>query len=364
MTSKVKDDFLLCSQCFSDQGLKLNAEQIGKRKDIICKNCKSKDGSKLIKEDIKNLCYIFFVRGTIENFEYGGFPVIQMNEAHYGKTNVDLSQHLEKDIKLIEEAGKIGLFYYPPRFWMFGEIEPLKSLQTDSRDVIIQEILKKYPTRYLNEDDHFYRLRKNPEKPENSDEYDTPPAEFIGNGRLDDIDFPLLYGSQDLQVCIHECRITVEDKIFVSTLKPNRKLKLLDLTELIYEEGVTEFESLDLAIHFLFLAKDHSYEICRKIARKAFEVGFDGIIYPSYFSYIRNGLIPFDTVYGISIRRIKAYNDYAKAQIIPNLAIFGRPIKEDILKVECINKVLINQIFYQTSLGPAYHNGFGDSSDS
>jgi hypothetical protein len=42
---------------------------------------------------------------------------------------------------------------------------------------------------------------------------------------------------------VHECRLTVEDELFVSALVPRRELRLLDLTELL-EEGVTEFESL------------------------------------------------------------------------------------------------------------------------
>ena len=61
-----------------------------------------------------------------------------------------------------------------------------------------------------------------------------------------------MYASQDLQVCLHECRVTAEDKIFVATLKPVKPLKLLNLEEILVEEGVTEFESLDMAVHMLF----------------------------------------------------------------------------------------------------------------
>jgi hypothetical protein len=48
---------------------------------------------------------------------------------------------------------------------------------------------------------------------------------------------------QDLQMCVHELRLTVEDELFVATLVRRRELRLLDLTEIL-EEGVTEFESL------------------------------------------------------------------------------------------------------------------------
>jgi hypothetical protein len=216
-----------------------------------------------------------------------------------------------------------------------------------------------YPTREISPENHFYRLRLNPKTSHDTSEYDSPPDNLSGNGRFDKPGFPIMYGSQDLEICIHECRVTVEDNIYVSKLRPTRDLKLLDLTELIVEENVTEFESLDIAIHFLFLAGKHSYGICNDIAKKACECGFDGIIYPSYFSYVRTGHVPFDTIsYGISNRRIPSLKEFSKSQIIPNLALFGRPIQENKLIVDCINKVLINRVSYETTFGPAFHKAF------
>ena len=86
-----------------------------------------------------------------------------------------------------------------------------------------------------------------------------------------------MYGSQDLQICVHECRVTAEDELYLATLAPARNLQLLDLTELLSEERVTEFESLDMAIHMLFLAGTHAYEITREIARAAHAAGYDGL---------------------------------------------------------------------------------------
>jgi hypothetical protein len=39
---------------------------------------------------------------------------------------------------------------------------------------------------------------------------------------------------------------------------PRRSLRFLDLSVVLIEEHVTEFESLDMAIHMLFLAGKHS----------------------------------------------------------------------------------------------------------
>lgn len=361
MDNLEKDKHIICSNCFKDEGLRIDAAHIGIENNEKCKRCNSTDGFKLTKSLVQSLCYRFFVRGTIQRFDYGGCPLIQMNKQHYNQTDIDVSPWLIDDVKIIEQAGKIGLFYYGPRFWMFGEIEPLKSLQkVEERNQIIEILLEKYPVRDLTVEQHFYRLRKNPTIPHNFSEYDTAPERLLGDGRFDIPNFPILYGSQDLETCIHECRVTVEDDIYVSKLKPKRTLKLLDLTHILEEKNVTEFESLDMAIHFLFLAGKHSYEICREIAKKALGKGFDGIIYPSYFSYIRTGTIPFDTVCGISIRRIAQLKEHAYSQIISNLALFGRPISEGIIEVNCVNKVLINRVIYDTSFGPAYHKAYDD----
>ncbi|WP_116819351.1 RES family NAD+ phosphorylase [Pseudomonas savastanoi] len=157
-------------------------------------------------------------------------------------------------------------------------------------------------------------------------EYDSPPIALAGKGRLDSPGLPIMYGSQDIDICIHECRATTDDDIYVATLEPQRDLRLLDLTHVL-EEDVSEFESLDLAIHMLFLARSHSYGISREIALEAKNKGFDGIIYPSFFSLIRTGGHPFETAYGLSLRRFHPEKEkYAEAYTIPNFALFGRPL--------------------------------------
>src|SRR5690606_3398600 len=134
--------------------------------------------------------------------------------------------------------------------------------------------------------------------------------------------FPVMYGSQDIDICIHECRASPEDDIYVATLKALRDLRLLDLTQVL-EEDASEFESLDMAIHMLFLARSHSYDISRAIARAARDAGFDGVIFPSFFSLIRTGGHPFETAYGLSLRRIPGRNRsrYVEAITIRNFGL-------------------------------------------
>ncbi|GAA0732601.1 RES family NAD+ phosphorylase [Clostridium oceanicum] len=343
-------EFILCSDCFFDQGLKLDSFYLGVDDNNICPNCRSRKGKKLDKKTLLQLVDRFFVRGTIIKPEYGAYPIIQFNE--YQNTSIKVSNGLKKDIELIEKILKIGFFYYGPRLWMTGEIEPLKLLQNNlEREGIIKRIIKEYPDKLIKAGEIFYRLRKKPNQPSKFHEYDSPPDKSCGNGRLDSKVLPILYGSKDLQVCIHECRVTIEDELYIATLSPTRNLKLLDLTELLNEES-TEFESLDMAIHMLFLAGKHSYEISRDIALHVFSAGYDGIIYPSYFSLVRTGSRLIETVYGISIRKLPDVKNYAKSQTIQNIALFGRPIKNGDVSVKCINRLVLNTVNYDVNFGP------------
>lgn len=345
-------EIILCSNCFNDQGLKLDAYKLGIEKATFCPNCGTKEGNKLTKDLLLKLTYRFFVKGTIQRLRYGGAPIIQFNEHQYQNSDINPSNWLKEDVKLIEKTLEIGFFHYGPRLWMVGEVYPLKSLQKESeRDEIIKQIIKKYPERNFSKSRLFYRLRKDPDEPANFNEYDSPPDEFLKSNRLDSTKFPVMYGSEDLEVCIHECRVTVEDDLFFATLSPKTDLKLLDLTELLEEEG-TEFESLDIAIHMLFLAGGHSYDISRKIALAAYEADYDGLIYPSYFSLIKTGAVPFDTIYGISIRRFPMYKEHAKSQIISNIGLFGRPIKDNLVEVKNINRLVLNKVKYDVFFGP------------
>lgn len=353
MSAEANTPALLCSDCFVDEGLRIDAFKHGLEDGGRCPSCDSRVGRKLTKEHIKALAWRFFVSGTTIRGEYGAAPVIQFNEYFYGKSDISPSSWLKSDVKLIEKAVEVGFFHYGPRLWMLGEVNPLKALQgAKTRSKVIERVLKEYPQKTLAKDSPFYRLRLSPQNPADPSEYDSPPMALTGRGRLDSVGFPVMYGSQDLDICIHECRATAEDDIFIATLKAERELRLLDLTHVLKEE-VTEFESLDLAIHMLFLARAHSYEISRAIALAARDAEFDGLVYPSFFSLIRTGGHPFETAYGLSLRRVHPQAEqYGRAFTIENLALFGRPIESGSVRLHCINRLILTQIGYRGHFGP------------
>lgn len=352
MDQEISEAAVACANCFSDSGLRLDAERIGQKIDSVCPNCGHSAFKKLPLAGLEALAHRYFVWGSLQRARYGGAPLIQFNRMQ--STSIDVAPWLRSDMEFIEQVLGVGFFHYGPRYWMIGEVEPLKALQRKrSRDEVIERILVEYPSRNLDISETFYRLRISPSDPSDLSQYDGPPPQFAGKGRLDSPGKPVLYGSTDLEVCIHECRATAEDEIYVATLSPLRPLKLLDLTVLLPEEdGVTEFESLDMAVHMLFLAGKHAYRLTRVISEKAISEGFDGIIYPSYFSLLRLGLMPFQTTYGISHRRFPSQRDYEQAKTIPNLALFGRPVSTGSVAVNCVDRLLINQVSYGFHFGP------------
>ncbi|MGN8037841.1 RES domain-containing protein [Chitinophaga sp. 22321] len=324
------DDIYVCSNCFTDEGLRLEAIKIGKDDPTPCPNCQSPTGKKLGSSELYDLASTFFVNGSVFRTEYGAANAIQFNEHHYKSSDLTVPTWLKDDLELISEKLKVGFFHYGPRLWQVGEVEPLKELQDgNSRPNVINKILAEFPTRTLPEGMDFYRLRKNPQIPSNFNEYDSPPDQYLGRGRFDSQNLPVLYASQDLDICIHESRVTIEDQLYLAKLALSKPINVLDLTEAITESG-TEFESLSMAIHFLFRAPSHSYDILRDIAIAASNNKLDGIIYPSYFNQVSSS-----------------------NHTIKNIAIFGRPIANGLLRVECIDRLMLKHVQYSYHFGPA-----------
>lgn len=320
-----------------------------------CPNCGAV-ASLLDRDQLKWLTWTFFVLGSLHRSTYGAAPIIQFNE--HQKGSVRFRDALASDADLLQRVLGIGFFPYGPRLWMLGYIEPLEALIDEkTRGPIIDRIVSEYPSIMLTPEELFYRVRKMPSNPTAPSEYDSPPNKFVGTGRLDDKSLPILYGSQDLEVCVHESRFVAEDELYVGSLRPTRPLRLLDLSALLDEKDVTEFKSLDLAVHMLFLAGKHSYPVSRAIAKAANATGYDGLSYPSYFSMLRTGSIPFETAFGISLRVFEQAQDYERAKIISNLALFGRPIASRDVKVVGTNRLHIQSVRYEMTFGPSDPHG-------
>lgn len=329
---KNTEKIVACSRCFEDQGLYLEAEKIGYEKYEDCPNCSRNYGKKLTISHLEKLAYCYFVKGSTINCDYGAFEEIQFNP--YQKTSVDLNVNLEKDIKIFESILGIGFFYYGPKAWMYGEIEPLKELlDSKKRNKVIKRIITDSPQYIITSSDSpFYRIRKGENLKYKAADFDSPPNQYLGLGRFDLEGHPVFYCSPDLELCMHEARVTIEDELYVATLIPKYELKLLNLYSPLQEDVTnTQFESLALALEMLFNTGKRAYEVLREIGIAAKVADFDGIVYPSYFRHIR------DTNETITSK---------------NLAIFGRPIQEDKVLIKSIDRLILSGVKYDYFFGP------------
>ena len=157
--------YRLCSQCFSNEGLRLSAKEIGLLDNSACPNCHAMNGRKLTKDLITALAHRFFVWGTLQRSEYGAAPLVQFNDLHEPDLEVG-DPWLKADMRLIEKMASVGFFLYGPRLWMIGEnITPLDELiSLATREETIQRIIGEYPEIVLTKGRKFYRLRKNPDQ--------------------------------------------------------------------------------------------------------------------------------------------------------------------------------------------------------
>jgi hypothetical protein len=307
----------------------LEAVRLGSPNGVKCPNCHSTTGVKINKELGVELIRRFFWMGSYVRTDFGGASRIISNEHHYHQSDVELPIWLQRDATLLQDLTGEGLFYYGPPLWRLGIISPLTELQDrKTKREAAARIVASFPTRVLKAGTPFYRIRKNlpADLEQDRSQYDTSPYRRGFAGRLDSRHLRVMYASEDLEICVHECRTTVADVCYVATLKAERDLKLLDFCAEI-DEAMSPFESIALALRFLFSAEAHSYPHTQLIAEQAAAAGYEGLVYPSYFSLV-------------------------KATSVPNLAIFGFPIRDGAISVSCINRAMLDQANYSIRFGP------------
>lgn len=74
----------------------------------------------------------------------------------------------------------------------------------------------------------------------------------------------------------------------------------------------------------------------------------DGILYPSYYSELKEGNIDKPYNYGL-------FNpSKAKERYLKNIALFGYPIKENRIIVKSINRIYLTQVKYELNYGPVF----------
>jgi hypothetical protein len=327
----------MCSDCFEDAGLEIEARRYGKAKGAECKLCGSKAGHALDRESLDNLANQFFSYSTASHSYQMDVAVLGIGGGR-DDTVEKMRPETWRDWLRIKEVIDGSLFYRSPRLFYLGVTNHFGEYGSLQKEFVRREIVPKLREKKLSLSTEMHRIRLNLTEAERFDErqFDAPPdGRRRGFTRFDHPKLPILYASPNLQVCIHECRVTLADEIFMATLSPTRALRLIDLTGNFEQPAdIDPFDDLEWFFRgLMYSSRPSVYRYCRRIAQEIRrETGADGFAYNSYFTNIAGD------VDGPTI----------------NYALFGHPIAEGKLFVDSINVVKLESIRYGFHLGPVF----------
>jgi hypothetical protein len=343
------DQKALCSDCFSNIGLRTEAARIGKENDEPCRNCSSKNGRELDDRGLANLMTRFFVEGSQSPYLP---PVYRIDYSQVGKSHdpVRFDETLQRDYELIA-ARHETLRYHAPKLRIMGFggpysdfSEALKLLDEQGDRTPLKrsaaDILGRCAELYLEPGQRLYRIRTNPEKIQKPEDIDTPPSQIgackKAAGRFESSDLPILYTSSDVETVLHEARVRLGDEVVLGTLEVSKRQKLVDL-DLVKEQVDASGFNLNADYHYFLRSRLGSqdpsdYRICQILAVEARLAGFDGLKFRSFYSILRQN-------YEASV----------------NYALFGFPIKENRLMLVSWNSIRLLKASYAFQFGPLPH---------
>lgn len=301
--------------------------------DGLCPNCGMVGALKVDLNGLKKAIREFFVSGSYITGTFAS--VYQVNELATCDATFDAT--LASDAKLACALGGLGVFYNAPHTWRVGEgvLKDEFEAGGELRYWAARDLVKAGKGTVIPIDTMLFRVRVNPKRDESiatPAAFDPPPPELRRElGRLDDRDHPVLYVSDDIELCLHECRVTISDEIVVATLSPTRELRILDLCADIEWSGGTPFEDPNIFLSYIFRNRGNSLEHCRVISIAARDAGYDGIRYVSYYAQAKH---------------------HPQSQ---NLAIFGNAISGGLLRLGSVNRVRISDMTYAFRLGPVLY---------
>lgn len=324
---------IACVACFSNFGFRRVLTEFGYQADGPCPRCGLQLALKLDRNGVEKAIQEFFVFGSY--ITGTSAPVYQVNSANPCPATFDAT--LDLDAKLASSLTGLVIFDYGPPTWRLGDGELRQEFEADDelRYWAARDLVRAGERAVVPADTLLFRVRVNPKNDESISTpaaFDPPPPaverEF---GRLDDHDHPVLYVSDDIELCLHECRVVISDEIVVATLSLARELRILDMCADIKSSGRTPFEDPNVFVSYTFRNRGKSLEHCRAISQAVRDAGYDGLRYVSYYAQVRH---------------------HPKSL---NLAIFGRPIGDGVLRLEAVNRVRISDMTYAFRLGPVLY---------
>lgn len=321
---------IACLACFRNEGFRKVIAAHVAPVEGVCPRCSSTE-SLISREGLVKAIHTFFVAGSYVAETMA--PLYQMNDCNPHPARFDAT--LDGDAQLATMLTGHVIFNYAPALWRFGEGE-LKSAFDEGESIRAHaalEFVAAAPRVELPCGTRLFRVRKNPEVDETITTpaaFDPPPDHLRRSpGRWDDGSDAVLHASDDIELCLHECRVVIADQIIVATLSTARPLKLLDLTAEFADSGATPFEDPNIFARFLSLSRDEQWlSHARAVARAARELGLEGLRYRSYYAQAKH------------------------QSSALNVALFGRLLETGDLTIESVNRIRLTDARYDFSFGP------------
>ena len=373
-----------CADCFYNEGVQRLAEHHGVRDGSTCQRCGSNGRPKLRQAEARLVMEEFFRDRSAESrLEPGLFlcgdrrladafgevseKAAEIVERYILDSETAASSTLEEtashDCALLSRLTGLGLRLYAGRDWFaldsLWRLELLASLAPEripayekergdlsrprSPTAMLDLITSAWPSIVLKAKDVLCRVRRKPLNRLSILEYDSPPGELVtSGGRFNRINRPALYAAFDVDTCLAEMKIAPEDVVthalFMARLEVLKDIRLLDLTlngGLLNEgklrgpgEAHEDAEERYRAVASLTLPFDHDYLLTQTLAEHVERSGYDGIVYSSAMRYAGG-----------------SFEDR-------NVVIFGNPINRGVMRVKCLNRILIETVRYGYELGP------------
>ena len=326
-----------CSDCFNNEGLRLEAIKLGVRQGK-CPRCGSVTGLVLDENQCGDLLERFFVAGSRSIGAFGVSPYMNgMGNPH----GIQFDSTLHEDLETLTKIDSLGLRLRAPKTYLVGDTEHWDAFQgmvehraktgglPENAVSIVDKVLERCRKFILPKGTRFYRIRKNPQGSIDPVSYDSPPADHTSS-RLSQGKNPILYGAFDVETCIHESRCRIDDEICIATIETLIDLNTVDLGDAPYRAS-EETPWTSPSIFLSQVMRSPRHDECQIIGERAFRHGISAVQFPSLFSQVLD-------------------------QEHANIAIFGHPLAERKAKIHSYNRVKLERVRYEYILGPIFDN--------
>jgi hypothetical protein len=343
------DRFLACAECFSNEGLRFTAHQLGSITREPCPRCGSVKAPKLTTDALTELFETFFCEGSRRSIY--DFELFCLRPAgSHPSPPADFEHNTMKDYWLLIELTGLFLTHYAGRHAtihyrsMIDEIRhrlaPPSAMVSQgmvhydkrSADETFDELLAPVPRTVLSSGTRIYRARKEPKHPLSEAEFDSPPSSLLRPARFNTDTMRTFYGALDVQTCLAELRLTPEEvahnAVVLATFEVTTPLNVLDLTH----KDIHSNEEVWNTLFLLTLPHERDYFMSQALALHIAGRGLTGFL-------------------SLTSTRF-SFQSYS-AQ---NVVLFGAPVSDGRLRLMSVNRVNITGVHYEFQFGPIWED--------